>query len=190
MVLVGLLVMLLCAALAGTLLIRADRRRSVLALAQAVPAGHQVSGGDLRTVRVGSSGIETVSAQERQHVVGLTAAVDLVAGSLLTPEMLTDQAVPAPGEAVVGLALKPGQLPASGVDPSDRVEIIHTPQVNGDAESADVLVPSARVLDVHVDGDTGITHVSVVVPEGSAAAVARSASAGEATIAVLSRASS
>lgn len=179
-----------CAALAGTLLVRADRRTPVLAVARPVAAGHQIGTGDLRVVRVGTTGVPLVSARDRSTAVGATAKVDLLAGMLLTRDMLTDPFIPGPGEAVVGVALKPGQLPAGGLSASDRVQVVST-GTTGDGSSpsgAVVLVATARVFDVRTDETNELVTISVVVPQQAAAAVARAASAGEASLVLLPRA--
>lgn len=188
--LAALVVIGVCAALAGTLLVRADRRITVLALAQPVAAGHQIRDGDLRVVRVGASDVTLVPARDRHRVVGATAATDLVAGMLLTPAALTEPFIPGPGEAVVGVALRPGQLPAGGLQPSDRVQVVSTGptgDTNG-TPGAVVLAAAARVFDVRVDDSNELVTISVVVPQQAAANVARATSAGEASLVLLPRA--
>ena len=180
-----------CAALAGTLLVRADRRVPVLALAQPVAAGHQIGEGDLRVVRVGASGVPLVQAQDRHQVIGATASTDLLTGMLLTPDMLTDPFIPGPGDAVVGVALKPGQLPAGGLQPSDLVQVVSTGSTGdpGGVSDAVVLAATARVFDVRIaDDGSELVTISVVVPQQAAAAVARAASTGEASLVLLPRA--
>lgn len=189
--LAAVLVIAVCAALAGTLLIRADRRVPVLALSQPVPAGHLIGDADLRVVRVGASGIPLVPARDRRDVVGATAAVDLLAGVLLTRDMLTEPFIPGPGEAIVGVALKPGQLPAGGLKPSDHVQVVSTGATGeglSNTPGAVVLAGSARVFDVRTDESSELVTISVVVPQPTAAAIARAASAGEASLVLLPRA--
>ena len=47
-------------------------------------------------------------------------------GSLLTMADTTAAEPISPGDAVVGMALKAGQLPSSGVEPGEQVMIVQT----------------------------------------------------------------
>ena len=65
-------------------------------------------------------------ASEAGSVVGRVAAHDLVPGTLLVAGELSSAPSLAPGQAVVGLAVKDGDLPAD-LAPEEHVEVIATP---------------------------------------------------------------
>lgn len=88
--------------------------RPSLALTRDVPYGAAITAGDLTVVNVNTaSGLAPIPAADRSQVIGMHAASDLYAGTLLTRPELTTVTIPAPGQQVLGLELKPGQLPGS-----------------------------------------------------------------------------
>src|SRR3546814_20254874 len=89
--------------------VSAGDREPVLAIAREVPAGQVISGADLQIVRVGADpGVSTISAARRSDVVGPTAAVDLIPGTLLVEDPLCEPAALAAGDSIVGLDLHGG----------------------------------------------------------------------------------
>src|SRR3546814_7312675 len=129
-------------ALAGVLLIlgsgmvfllvfvNAGDREPVLAIAREVPAGQVISGADLQIVRVGADpGVSTIREARRSDVVGQTAAVDLIPGTLLVEDQLGEPVALAAGDSIVGLALIGGERAvdrkrvASGKGVSGRVAL-------------------------------------------------------------------
>ena len=100
---------------------------AVLAVARPVPVGAVVSAGDLTVARVPHDGaLAPVPAGDRSRMVGQRAVVSLNPGTLLTAADVTTRPVPAAGEQLVAVALKPGQLPAGGVRAGDRVLVVVT----------------------------------------------------------------
>jgi hypothetical protein len=116
-----------CLAVFVSVYLKAGSQVSVLAVARTVPQGQILTANDLTTVRVSvGSRIETVSAADAASVVGHRAAELLEPDTLLTTDELVTSFAPPAGESVVGVALKDGQLPASGVAPGETVEVILT----------------------------------------------------------------
>jgi hypothetical protein len=114
--------------------LHAGQKESVLALGEPVSKGQVIARDDLVTTSVsGVSGAIPVS--EINTVVNQTAAVDLVDGQILTSQMFAASAVPASGEATVGLALDPARVPGAGLDPGDVVDVIAVP--GGDTAQKD-----------------------------------------------------
>lgn len=110
--LAGLLLVVGCALAFVVASSRLGQRQAVLAIAHTVPAGHVVDQRDLAVVRASlDPGLRPIAASARATVVGRPAAVPLLAGTLLTAAALGPSSTLRPGEAVVGLALKPGQFP-------------------------------------------------------------------------------
>jgi len=118
-----------CAALFALIYAHSSRLESVIAVARQVPQGQVVSLGDLRQVDISiGNGITAVPVDQAQEVVGKPAAVTLLVGTLLSPSDIGGPKALGSGEAVVGIDLKPGMVPASGVRPGERVLIVLTGQ--------------------------------------------------------------
>lgn len=130
--------------------LHAGQKESVLALGEPVSKGQVIARDDLVTTSVsGVSGAIPVS--EINTVVNQTAAVDLVDGQILTSQMFAASAVPASGEATVGLALDPARVPGAGLDPGDVVDVIAVP--GGDTaqkDSAALDTPEVLAADASV----------------------------------------
>ncbi len=132
-IIAGVLVMVVSALTAGLLYANLGHRQPVLAVARDVAAGQVIRDADLKQVLVPEvEGVHTIAARERASTVGRTAAVRLVAGSLLSPEQITTGAGIDPASAVVGAVLKAGQYPI-GLRAGDKVLAVAMPS---DAEVA------------------------------------------------------
>jgi Flp pilus assembly protein CpaB len=162
-------------ALTGGLLVsNAAGKTEVLVAAGPVPAGHVVTAGDLRAVSV-AGGVRAIPAADLSTVVGRTAAVALVGGQLLNRDMLTEAAVPGAGQAMVGLALGPGRLPADGLAPGDRVQAIAVPNAAAAGASLDAprVLAIGEVFAVRADAASGgDTLITLLVPTDAAGRLA------------------
>jgi hypothetical protein len=181
------------AAIATSAALSAGAKHDVLALRKPVPAGRLLTAADLRTVRVAAdSTVATVPAAQEAIVVGQRTAVDLVANSLLAPDALGGSTVPGVGKALLGVALKAGQLPARGLSRGDLAELIPTPPTTSGAASTGSAVRAATPVPVTVDaesaaGSDGVTIVDLVLPADAAPAVAAQAAAGQLVLVLLPR---
>jgi Flp pilus assembly protein CpaB len=187
-----------CAASFLSLYVRAGGRTSVLAVTRSVPAGQNITAGDLAIVRVSlSPGLSVINAASLDQVVGRRAAVQLEPGDLLSPSDLSNGAGLPPGDAIVGVATKPGQVPANGVQPGDRVDVVLT-AVSGVSPSAvdgssvpsgtsasaqglpgSLLAQNATVTEVSTEASSdGTTVVSLMVSSAVAPAIASASTSG------------
>src|SRR3546814_12859851 len=115
------MVFLLCFVTAGD-------REPLLAIAREVPAGQVISGADLQIVRVGADpGVSTISEARRSDVVGQTAAVDLIPGTLLVEDQLGEPVALAAGDSIVGLDLVGGERAVPDLHEGDEVLLILPP---------------------------------------------------------------
>jgi hypothetical protein len=183
------------AAVATSAALSAGAKHDVLALSRSVPAGRLLTAADVRTVRVAAdSSVAIVPAADESSVVGQRTAVDLIANSLLTNADLGGAAVPGKGQALLGVALKPGQLPARSLSRGDQAELIPTPSTSTSTSSASGSDSSAVTLvPVTVDaegaaGSDGTTVVDLVLPADAAPKVAAQAAAGQLVLVLLPRA--
>lgn len=167
--------------LSGALLFTASgQRSSVLVVTRDVPVGTALTEADLAPASLALDPVvKAVPAAKKTGLVGQRAAVALKAGSLLSPGQVTAVSLVKTGEQLVGVALKPSQLPASRLSPGQKVLIVSTPDpAQGGAgatpgagkpgEAASALVPktlAATVVAVGVAAPaTGVVVVDVAVP--------------------------
>jgi hypothetical protein len=174
----------LLALVAGRML---TQHTEVLAVARGVPAGATITSEDLTVANVTADpNLAPVPASERSRIVGMLAQVALVPGELLTRAQVGTSDGFAPGEVLVALPLKPGQFPARGFTPGQRVLIVATPGNGGGATAGGVAIggPAARQVTATVaevgptNPATQVTVVDVRVNQADGAAVAALASTG------------
>lgn len=201
----SLLLAVVCAALFATAYSKAGHQISVLAVARPISEGSVIVASDLTSVRASlSSGVNAVPESNAASVVGRTAAVDLVPGSLLVENDVTLMFEPPQGDALVGVALKPGLLPAQGLAPGEAVDIVLTgipgapdtatgsssvaetgtePSLApGTVLSSDVVVKAVTLA----SDSSGAIDVSVLVPSTIAPLIANASAAGQAALVVVS----
>lgn len=173
-------------ALTGGLLVSgASGKTEVLVAAGPVPAGHVLEESDVRATSVAGD-VRAIRVTDLSTVLGRTAAVGLVGGQLLNRDMLTDVAVPAAGQAMVGLALSPGRLPGNGLGVGDQVQAIAVPAApstgNDRAETPRVLA-IGEVFAVRADStSTADTLVTVLVPADAAGRLAAQGATGQVSL--------
>lgn len=178
-------------ALSGALVLRSGDRESVVTVVNPVPAGAQVERGDLGLVDIAVDGIPTVPASQLPSLVGQYATVPLISGTVLSPIALSPEAIPGPGQAVVGLQLGGGQLPSDGLRSGDVLRVVRIPSGSGTdvAPDADpVIVDRAVVLQSSIDAVNGATSVSVLVDESEATTLTIAAARGEVAVARVEKA--
>jgi hypothetical protein len=164
----------------------------VLVVTTAVPAGQVVTQADLGTASVAAGpGVTLVPARQESQVTGLVAATDLRPGTLLSAADLATSMPPAAGQVLVPVALKPSQLPASGLAAGDHVTVVWAPgSSSGSAAAAGV--PGSAIAGV-VEAVTGgpdadgLDVVDLLVPAGAGANLARESAAGDIALVVTGR---
>lgn len=192
MALVGVLLMLGAGLAFALLYVNAGERSPVLVVARDVQAGQVIEAGDLDVARVGAeAGVGTISESNRSDVVGQTASVDLVAGTLLVPGHIGERESLAPGEAIVGLDLAGGERAVGELREGDRVAVILTGSEASlsDAGSTDGLgtqITVGRVMTSRTDAtDEDRIFLSLIVPDESAVAIVGANSLDRVAIALL-----
>jgi hypothetical protein len=168
------------------------QRVPVISISQPVAAGQRIPASALQEVQVSSTGgLDYIPWADRGKVTQTFATVTLVKGALLTNGMISTDSSVAKGSVVIGLALKPGQMPAGGLHPGDRVVLYAVASQGGQsgAQSGSVLAPAATVYDVVQPGENDIqadqVTVSVTVPVDQAPQVTQASSAGAVAVALL-----
>lgn len=159
----------------------------VVAVREGVMRGEQIAAADLMVVQINPDpALRTVPGAQLESFVGQRAARDLSAGTLLSPEAVTDEVVPGAGRSVVGLALGPGLLPGEPLAVGDAVRVIGTVGQGNPADLEEQVAFRAEVAGVSVS-ETGQAMVSVLVAEGQAGEVAKWAAAGRVALVLDSR---
>jgi len=193
----------------------AGHKTAAVVVEQSLVQGQAITAAQLGQADVSvSSGVDYVPVAEASALIGKRAAAAVPAGSLLTPGDLTSAPALPTGSAVVGLALKDGQFPASGLVPGEQVMIVQTaipgsplsapvtgsqsttpPSASGtgstvlSGSATGVLVAQAMVFaasapSANSSGGFAVL-VSVEVPSAIAPDVATASSAGQVSLVVL-----
>jgi hypothetical protein len=181
LLLVGVLLAIV-GAVGGVLVVgQVGRREAVVAVARQVAFGQRVAAEDLRSVLLPiDTELATVSWDRSSELVGQVAATDLLPGQLVTPDAVTADRPPAPGSAVVGVALEPGRLPVAALEPRDRVLIVDAGETAGSGSDAVVL----HVQTAGVTGGPAV--VDLLLADVDAPNVARLAAADRAVLVLVS----
>lgn len=178
---IGMLLVAASALVAAMLYSNAGGKVTVIVTARPVAVGHVVTRADLSTAQLSANSVPAFAATHMDRVVGKVAAVGLVADQVLNPDMITDRAPLPTDSAVVGVALKPGQLPADGLQTGDNVMVVILAPASGTSTTVTaptVLAPSAPVVgSVALPAASGYV-VSVAVPKSSAAQLASASTSG------------
>jgi len=161
---------------------KAGQKTPVVVVTKDVPAGHRIERSDLSTVNV-AGGVTAIGGSHLDSVVGEVAAVELLPGTLLQRAMVTSASPLPGGSSMVGVELKPGQLPAGGINDGAKVEVLQLPNKNSTSaaapQNATVLATAATVYQSESDpSQTGGTLVTLIVPSDNAPAIAAASSSG------------
>ncbi len=126
-------------------------------------------------------GVHALAWDQRFEIIGKPAPIDLRPGAIVTPDLTTGSAsVPGPGEQLVGVAVKPGQLPATALEPRQPVLLVPV----GSTDNAWTPVHGS-VLRVGARDSSSLQVVDVLVQERDGAQVASRASSGGVAIVAL-----
>jgi len=184
------LLMVISALAAWFFVQKSTERVAVVGVAHDVAWGQEVQASDLVAVDVvPDPALKPVSWDQRSTLVGQLAATDLQAGMLLTARSVSDEEVPPPGKALVGVLVKSGQVPVTPLSPQDQVLLVPAdqPGTPSAAGASDAKPVQADVYTVGATDANGTRTVDVLVPETSAAQTASDAAAGRLAIVLVPR---
>lgn len=190
---VGVALMVGCALAAVLWHMSTTDKQAALALVGPVARGEVIEASDLRVVYLSSDDpIAHLGRGESPAVIGRTALSDLPAGTLLTEASVAPGLTLSQNEGVVGLALEPGQVPATELVPGDLVNVIAGPSEAGGGQPAvaptSPLASRAAVYAVEDLGTQGRRFVSIKLPEADANRVAAAAERGPIRLVLVGRA--
>lgn len=183
--LLGVLLIVVCAAGGVFTAMQMGGRQSVLALARPVAVGQIMSPQDLKQVSIAvDSGMDVMPASAEATVVGHPVAYSLPAGSLVTRSVLGAPQVPPFGKAIAALGLKPGQFPPD-LSPGTTVAVLTTPMQSATVGAGGQSSSWAGVVTGISSGPNDqTTVVSLQLSEADARALA-SAPAGQLSLVVI-----
>lgn len=140
------------------LLTRTAETQEVLTLASPVARGEAIEATDLTLSELPMStlNLSVVASAQLEDIVGQVATVDLLPGTLLTPDSVADALAPASGQSVVGVTLTETQRPAKPVSAGDPVRFVSTPQAGGEMPLEDPATIDATVINTQAASNGGI----------------------------------
>jgi hypothetical protein len=145
-----------------------------------LPVGARIRADELVaiTVRRGvSAPAGSLGPSAEASLIGLATTTSLPSGTIMTRSLLAPaRSVPLGARALVGLALKPGQLPAGGLTAGQQVLIVLVPSSNNAPASA---LTTSTVWNVQGSAAAGLVTASVIVPASIATQLAGYATRGE-----------
>lgn len=186
----GIALVAVCGLGGGVFALTAGDTKPVVALTSTVMRGEVIKREDLRIVDVGGDpSLQVVGGDQIASIVGKRAATDLPAGTLLPASAATNELVPRRGRTLVGLQLKPSQLPATTLQGGDIVRLVTLPADQaGSSRPGSAGQPiSATVIGTQDGPDGQSTRVDVEVPSDVAAALSVSAATGRVALVLDSR---
>ena len=161
----------------------AQTSTEVVVAAEPLLRGQTITFDQLSTADVsGLSPTAVTPADQLGSLVGKTAVMDVPAGAPVPGSALSDAAVPAAGESVVGILLAPGQVPTVDLTPGSHVRVVATPRSQDDPPATTPNGVQAVLVSTSVDESTGHTVANVSVPAAQGPAVAALAATGRAAL--------
>lgn len=187
LILAGIVLAVVCAVTAVWVYQQVDQTYAAVGVAKPVPYGQTITADALREVRVHTDpGVTPLRWEQRSELIGKTASTDLLPGSVVTRDVVAGAgAPPKKGEHLVGIAVKPAQMPVTALQPRQPVLLVPSGDAGGDTPAWQP-VP-AQVIQVGERDSSGIRVVDVVVPDGEGPTMATRASSGQVAIVVLPR---
>ncbi|MCA1192884.1 SAF domain-containing protein [Saccharopolyspora sp. 6V] len=174
---------LIAAAVAGNaaLVAHLADRAPVLVLARDVAWGQPITPDDVVARDLPAEvGAFAVPDTARSGFIGQVAAANLRTGDLLSQRDVSAQAVPGPGQRVLGLRLDPGHYPAGGLTPNDPIAVHPAPDdtTASTTQATDGQEFLARVVRTSLPDAEGAITADVLIPETTSTAAVEAAVGG------------
>lgn len=187
MIALCLLLMVGCGLGAASLVLSSDESVTVVAAARDIPPGTIITAEDLKAAELAGNGLSAIPGNRAGSLIGQTVLGPVPKGTLLNAGLVAKQPALTAGSVAVGLALKPGQLPAEELGAGRLVQIYRLAKdasAGGDAAGGTLLVDRSPVLSV-TPGTGGGFLVTVAVSSTNAVAVSAASSAGLVAVGLL-----
>lgn len=119
------LLILLCVVAGYFLYTGASNATPVFVASTDIPRGSVIDKEDLTTISIAADQTTAaIPATKPDELIGTIASVDIPSGALITKNSTTSELNIPEGKSLVGLTLKPGQLPAQKLKAGDSVVIV------------------------------------------------------------------
>jgi hypothetical protein len=175
---------------AGYLVTQGSKKVAAIEISQQLTAGQHIPLSAMQEVQVpASGGADYVPWNEASQVARFYASAAIPPGTLLNGAMVVRAGNLVKKKAVLGLALKDGQLP-DGLQVGDRVDLFEVAdnQTGCPGAPGQLLDANDMVLAIHVpaagSGSSASAFVEIAANPGNAGSVACSASNGDVGIAI------
>ncbi|MDR0990638.1 MAG: SAF domain-containing protein [Propionibacteriaceae bacterium] len=156
----------------------------VVAAVVDIPRGSVLERHQLTTVEIRPDPLlKTIAAADLEQLIGQRAVADISAGVIVAPAAVSQTLLPEAGQAMVGLRLESGQLPATLPRHGQPITVTSTPADNGDPNGPfGEKTFAAVVVNYSEHPDQGYTVLDVVVPVDQAASLAGVAATGRVAV--------
>jgi hypothetical protein len=156
----------------------------VFVVATALDRGQTIAAQDLTTITITpGQRIDAFTPAQAGQLIGKTITAALPKGSLLTHGAVADRLPIPAGEAIVGVALKPSQMPSTPISAGSRIVITPIAGQNATVKSTQAAdVPATVVDQLATNQSTGLVIVNVYIASRDASDVAGRAAAGLVTL--------
>lgn len=182
----GVAIIAICALAGWWAFGKATTSTPVVMTATQISAGQQIQASDLRVTRLsGGDGLATVPGANLTSLVGQYALSDISPGSPINPAAVGPKFGPAPGQTVIGLSLKTGQLPTQDIRVGAAVRVVASKKTEGIAAGS--VYPGTVVRIAETGGEptadrNGTHNVDISFPSGTAGDVAQLSGTGSAVL--------
>lgn len=191
----GVVLLVICGLLGWFAWSQVSTTESVVSVRDTIDKGSVITRDQLTTAQVnGDSGLRVVPVSRLDSLVGKRAATDLPAGSIVPGGSAMSGPVAEEGESVVGVLIRPGAAPVTGLEPGARVRLLALASAQGQEQapapdsggSEDAALEELQGLIVRVKElpDGSGTSVDVAVDTDAAAQMQRLSAANRVAIVV------
>jgi hypothetical protein len=175
---------------AALLVVKAGNKAGAIEITQPVGQGQRIPLSAMQEVQITSgSGLNYIPWDQASQVARAYAAFQIAPDTLLTPQMTTSSTNLAAGKAIVGLALKDGELP-NGLQVGDHIDVfeVSASGQNCPGRPGSTLSTDAVVLSIGrpaTSTGTTVSDVQIALNPLDAGAVACSAANGIVGVGIL-----
>lgn len=150
------LLLIIGGGLTSLALVRAgDQRTEVLVMARDVPAGQQITAGDLTVADVASDDLALLPATQQALIVGSYTRVRVLAGQPVSQSLVQPEPLITDGTVVIAIPVSSIQIPAGTREQSVVDLVVTNIASGGGVADADVFIARAVVVEFPAFADSG-----------------------------------
>lgn len=193
----GALLIVVCAVLGYFAWQQVSTTESVVATRTLIPKGSVITRDELTVRQINAdSGLQVIPAAQVGSLIGKQAASDIPAGSIVPTGVTASGPMAQVGQSLVGVLVKPGGAPITGLEPGSRVRMLGlaapqgqdsssgAPGASSGADPASLPEVKGLVVRVTSEPDGSGMSVDIAVDEIYAAEMQRLAATGKVAVVV------